>query len=249
MLQRKTATANIITTGARDLIYFPVYSPFTVDTQGEGILPESLMLTAHHWMASGRMANVDIQHDGIPADCRICESFISIKEDSRFLAGTWAAAMRIFDPAVQLAVEKGLISGVSLESEYPPSRTRLPSLVNSPVLATGETELSLDPSTPEHKHAVSITFDRTANEVEFMTGESLGHVHAGRYCTGTEIEQGHAHRIDLNKLAVTYEPRLQLVTWLSDLSVIAISLVDHGANWLPLTSLKTVSEVIAWPDK
>jgi hypothetical protein len=249
MLQKK-ATANLISSGQKDLIYFPVYSPFIVDTQGEGIIDKSLMAAAHDWMVRGRMANVDIEHNKIAVNCRVVESFISDKSDTRFpIAGTWGAAMKIYDSSIVDAIEAGLINGVSLLTEYPPLRTRYPTVVSNPVSAVGTTELSLDPDTPQHSHSLDMKFDGDTNEIPVMTGESLGHRHLVVYGTATEMADGHAHRIDLNKLAIEYVQKLQLVTWLTDVSVIAISLVEHGANWMPLISLKRATEVVQWPAK
>ena len=249
MLQKK-ATAQLIRSGQRDLIYFPTYSPWVVDTQNEAITDVSLMQTAHDWMIRGRMANVDIEHDGVAVSCRIVENFISDKSDTRFpIAGTWANAMKIYDASIVEAIEKGFINGVSLMTEYPPIRTRYPTVVSNPVSAVGVTELSLDPDTPEHSHSLNLKFDSDTNEIPVMTGTSLGHSHLVTYGTATEMADGHAHRVDLNKLAIEYVQKLQLVTWLTDVSVIAISLVEHGANWMPLVSLKKATEVVQWPVK
>lgn len=280
-LIRKTATVDLIrpngSAGRNDLIYFPIYSPWVVDTQGEGVLDKTLIDCAHDWMIRGRMANVDIEHDGEPVNCRVVESWIVAGDkdgrsgDSRFpIVGTWAGAMKIFDPAIVEKVEAGEINGVSLMTEYPPLRTRYPTVVSNPVRAQGVTGLSLEPGVEPHSHGVDIGFDETTWEVPGFTAESLGHWHPYQYATATEMNDvgggvgdrtagsgtgknivPHAHRIDLNKLAVEYATKVQIVTWLTSVSVVAISLVKHGANWMPLVSLKRAMarEVITWPGR
>lgn len=255
---RKKADAQLIRSSSRELIYFPIYAPWTVDTWEDAILPESLMLTAHEWMTSGRAQNVDVQHDGIQADAAICESFISIPQDPRFpMPGTWAGAMRLKDPALQAGVEMGVINGVSLEIDSDPmredglavTRTRYPTLVANPVSAKGSTEQSFSDAIEPHVHPLGLEFDGRTRIMPTLTGETMGHKHEVFQSTATEMAQGHTHPIDFFKLDIQYVSKLQLVSWMTKLSVIAISLVEHGANWMPITQFKRAEEVLSWPGK
>jgi hypothetical protein len=254
----KKATVPLISSWTRDLIYFPIYAPWTVDTWNDAILPESLANTAHHWMANGRMQNVDVQHDGIKTDAAIVESFLSIPEDPRFpVPGTWAGAMQLYDEGLIAGVEMGIINGVSLEIEadssrqagYAVTRTKLPTLVQNPVSATGQTGLPFAQGVEAHTHSLDLSFTSLTDIIPTYTSEDVGHRHGVVLGTATEIADGHTHPIDFFKLAVQYESKLLLVNWMSELSVIAISLVEHGANWMPIVSMKRAQEVCNWPDK
>ena len=78
-----------------------------------------------------------------------------------------------------------------------------------------------------------------------ITHEALGHVHDIIGSTSTEITLNHAHRLDLEPesqsqhIVIEYERRIQVVTYMFDLIVDWISLVQHGANWTPIAALKT----------
>jgi len=253
---RKIATAQLVKSQRPDLVYFPIYSPWVVDSYDEAIMDKSLEWSAHDWMMRHRTGNVDINHDGEAVNSRVVESLISHPSDTRFpIAGTWAGAMKIFDPQIVDAVEAGVINGVSLLSEYPPLRTKMPTVVKSPVVARGVTEISLEPRVPTHSHSIELRFDQQSREVPGVTVESLAHAHPYKFMDATEMAgatQGlvdHAHRICWDRLEWEYETRLQVVTWMTSLSVIAISLVDHGANGMPIVGMKRrATEVIEWPD-
>jgi Putative phage serine protease XkdF len=174
--------------------------------------------------------------------------------------GTWAAGMRVYDDAIWEKIERGEINGVSLLSEYPPIRRKEPgTVVQSPVRAVGITETwgggDGISNLPAHTHPVDISFDDDGEEempwftgVGGDVGKNTGyeHIHPGRYVTATELcrdkdwqgKKGmvpHAHRIGMDRLTVNYRTMVKTVSWMSGLSVIAISLVQHGANWMPFS--------------
>ncbi len=148
----RIVTRNIAKSDTSELIYLPVYAPWRVDTQTEAILPEYLKLTADKFAADGRLQNIKIswqtrEHRGaVKADAEITDWLISEKGDERFpVPGTWACAIKLNDPALIQAVESGEINSVSLESEFPPKRTPLPTLISNSIAAKGYTSVPLRP--------------------------------------------------------------------------------------------------------
>lgn len=240
-MPQKIASAQLVMSSDQaDLIRYPVYSPWVVDSQGEAILDKTLVGVAHEWMIRGRMANVDIEHDGIGVNARVCESWITDKGDSRFpIPGTWAQGMRLFDPELIEMKNSGEINGVSLLTEYPPFRTKLPTLVSSPLVAAGVTQNSVNPNVPLHSHPITINFDGNAKEIPGVTGKSLDHDHPYIYGDATEVELGHSHPVMLARLNIQYAQKVVAIGWLTNVSVLAISLVKHGANWQPIISPKS----------
>lgn len=244
-MTHRIVTGQIAKSDTAGLIYVPIYAPWRVDTQVEAILPEYLAQTALKFADDGRLSNIKIswrtkEHkDAVRADAEIVDWLISEKGDDRFpVPGTWAAAIQLKDPALISAVEKGEINAVSLESEYPPQRAPLPTLVKNPIAAKGDTDAPLSPSVSPHSHSVDLTFDEHARIVPTWTGITDNHRHLVAKPTAVEPNGDHGHPLDLQKLATDYQDTLQVVTWLSDLSVADITLVAHAASWMPIVALK-----------
>lgn len=239
----------IIPSQRKDLIYVGVYAPWRVDTQGEAILPEELEATAHDFALSDRFGNIDQEHDNVRTGCRVVESFMSVKGDTRFpVPGTWAVAIQL-TPEKAEEVEQGKIQGLSLEWKKPPVKRAYPTLVASPVFADGVTEVSLNPDVPEHTHSVQVYFDENGRIKPTISGapnqEGVPfHIHEIVLPTGTETTLQHSHRFDLEpndadaSIHIEYAERIQVVTYLFDLQVDWISLVEHGANWMPISAMK-----------
>jgi hypothetical protein len=156
-----------------DVVYFPIYSPWVVDTQGEAITDVELMAAAHDWMVWGRSANVDVEHDGVAVNCRVVESWVTRGKSEFGPAGTWAGGMRIYDDGLLESIRRGEINGVSLLSEYPPVRRVEDTIVESPVRAVGDTEFGGGVGMDLHSHGVDISFDDAGDEDVGFTDEVL----------------------------------------------------------------------------
>jgi len=242
-------SSRIIPSRRKGLIDVGVYSPWRVDTQGEAILPEELEATAHDFNASGRFDRIDQEHNNILTGCRVAESFISQEGDVRFpVSGTWGVTIQLTLEA-EADVESGKINGLSLQWKKPPIKRTYPTFVATPVFGEGISELSLGTTIEPHSHPVQLRFDENGRIVPVITGPPIEsnvffHVHEIVLSTSTETTMGHAHRLDLepndpdHSIQIAYDQKIMLVTYLFDLRVDWISLVEHGANWMPLNALK-----------
>ncbi|MEP0004574.1 MAG: XkdF-like putative serine protease domain-containing protein [Balneola sp.] len=101
----------------KQLVYGIVYAPDEADTYGDAMTAETLEKAAHHFLTKARTSNVDTQHDNMPDDGVVVESFILGKNDSRFPGekeGAWAVVIKVTDDETWEAVKSGDLKGISL---------------------------------------------------------------------------------------------------------------------------------------
>ena len=101
----------------QQLVLVEVYIPNDIDSQGEFVSPETLEKAAHDFSAGGNHNNVSVMHNGQRIDASVVESYIAKKGDPLFAEGTWAAVIKIRDPVIWEAIEKGVLRGVSFEGK------------------------------------------------------------------------------------------------------------------------------------
>lgn len=94
-----------------------VYEPETDDTQGDFMTAEEIQKAAYWYMENGQ--NVDIQHSFQPfSGATTVESWVTKSDqkigDQDIKKGTWMMTMKISDPDVFEAVQKGDITGFSM---------------------------------------------------------------------------------------------------------------------------------------
>lgn len=109
------------------LMHALVYVPDTVDAEGDVANAAVIKQIAHDFLANG--GNIDIEHNlqvlG-PDRVRIAETFIVQKGDARFAGwkdyqgrdvnaeGSWALILKVLDPELRAAAERGELNGVSM---------------------------------------------------------------------------------------------------------------------------------------
>ncbi len=101
----------------KQLVYGIVYVPDEADTYGDAMTADTIEKTAHNFMIKARNYNVDTQHDNMPDDGVVVQSFILDKNDSRFPGakeGGWAVVIKVTDPDTWEAVKNGDLKGISL---------------------------------------------------------------------------------------------------------------------------------------
>lgn len=89
-----------------------VYAPMIRDSQGDFMTAPAIKEAQQRFMKSGRMAAIDIDHDGKFVDAFVCESAISKGED--FPKGSWTVTVKIEDADVWKQVRKGKLTGFSM---------------------------------------------------------------------------------------------------------------------------------------
>lgn len=104
-----------------------VFAPNKLDTQGDFMSTQGVEAAAEKFMKSGRTTNIDVNHNGVPVNAFISESFISKGGD--FPAGSWVATAKIEDPDTWQRVKSGELTGFSMEG----AGSRSPSKLNGKV--------------------------------------------------------------------------------------------------------------------
>ena len=94
-----------------------VYEPMKDDTQGDFMTEDEIQKAAYWYMENGQ--NVDIQHSFQPfSGATTVESWVTKSDqkigDQDIQKGTWMMTMKITDPEVFEAVQKGDITGFSM---------------------------------------------------------------------------------------------------------------------------------------
>ncbi|MDR1514913.1 MAG: XkdF-like putative serine protease domain-containing protein [Synergistaceae bacterium] len=99
----------------KQIAYGEVYVPNEKDTDGNWMTPETIEKMAHDFMAEQRLTQIDTNHDGNTDKGVIVESFIARKGDPDFAEGAWAVGVKVSDKDTWKAIEKGEITGFSVE--------------------------------------------------------------------------------------------------------------------------------------
>jgi hypothetical protein len=176
------------------LVMGQVYAPDSLDAHGHFMTARELKNVAHNFLADGLLTSIDVQHDNIPVDAVIVESFIARKDDPDFEEGSWVAVTKINDPAVWKMVKDGQINGYSFEIlTY---RSDLVVEIEFKSWYFGFTDP--DPH-DKHTHPFIVRMDANGEIVPTETGigsnGSPAHPITKSNLTGTI--SGHSHRIHL----------------------------------------------------
>lgn len=97
--------------------YGIVYSPGHVDAQGDWADEETIRKAADHFLLSGRVYNVDREHDFRGQDAFVAESWLVRKGDPLFgdePAGSWAVGVQVESELLWSELESGDLVGISL---------------------------------------------------------------------------------------------------------------------------------------
>lgn len=135
------------------LMHALVYVPDVVDAEGDVASGPVIKQMAHDFLANG--GNIDIEHNlqalG-PDKIRIAETFIVQKGDPRFAGwkdyqgrdvnaeGSWALILKVLDPELRAAAERGELNGVSMfgQAEIETLHKTTPSVTNTNTNMTPE---------------------------------------------------------------------------------------------------------------
>lgn len=101
----------------KKILYGIVYVPDEVDLQGDFASADDIQKMAYLFMKEARTNNVDQQHNFVPGDGFVAESWIIKESDSVFPdipKGAWAVAIQIENEDTWQKIKSGEISGLSM---------------------------------------------------------------------------------------------------------------------------------------
>jgi len=173
-----------------------VYSPNSIDSDGEAMTEEAVCKMAYEFLSSGKVRNIDIMHNYQKSGCAVVESFIAREGDTSFAPGSWVLGTKIINTDIWDAVKEGKINAYSFAG--PTRKETAHVLVEALDTVKGDTELSLVDIIPPHFHSYFLKFDDKGNIIEGKTDVRMGHFHKIRFPGATEEELGHAHRVNLS---------------------------------------------------
>jgi hypothetical protein len=179
------------------LVYGEVYAPDRPDAQGEYMNREEIQKSAHEFIRSGRMDQIDVMHDNkVVKGCSVVESFIARDDDPVFLPGSWVVGIHIPDADLWDKVKKGEINGFSMEAFV--SRSEKEVEIEIPPVVTGKTSKSDD-----HEHTFFVSYDENGVFRGGKTDFVNGHSHKILHGTHTTKDEGHSHRFSaVDKLVI-----------------------------------------------
>lgn len=99
------------------MIFCIVYSPGEIDSQGDTASAEVIKDAAYNFMRCARTNNVDKQHDFIPDEGFVAESWIVKENESVFPdepAGSWAVGIKVENEDTWNLIKNREITGISL---------------------------------------------------------------------------------------------------------------------------------------
>ncbi len=99
----------------KQIVYGEVYRPDEKDTDGNWMTANTIEKMAHEFMEDLRLTQIDKNHEGDTEDCVVVESFIARSGDPDFAEDSWVVGVKVHDDAVWKSIEKGEITGFSIE--------------------------------------------------------------------------------------------------------------------------------------
>lgn len=171
-----------------------VYAPDTIDAHGHFMDAEEVRQVAHQFLSDGLLTSIDVQHDNMPVDATIVESFIARKGDPDFEEGSWVASTKINDPVVWQMVKNGQLNGYSFEILTYREDMKVDIEFNSWYYGFTAPDLG-----DKHDHPFIVRLDNKGEIIWGQTGPgsdgSPGHIIKNSNIT--EAATGHTHRIHL----------------------------------------------------
>lgn len=99
------------------IVYGIVYAPEQVDSQGDFAKADEIRNAAYKFMKNRYIPQIDKEHDGQVKPAFVAESWIVKSGDPLFPTespGAWAVGIKLEDPDLISAVQKGEIAGLSM---------------------------------------------------------------------------------------------------------------------------------------
>lgn len=100
---------------AKQIVYAEVYAPMAIDTQGDFMTGDDIEGIAHDFMGSGKVRNIDTNHDGVPNGSYAVESFVAKSDDKTFVPGSWVLGVKVPNKGLWQQIEQGVYKAFSME--------------------------------------------------------------------------------------------------------------------------------------
>jgi hypothetical protein len=97
----------------KGIAYGIVYAPGDLDAQGDFAKAIDIEKAAHNFVASGRSANIDVQHNFEKSGAQVVESWIVKDQDIFEDVGAWAVGVKLTDELVK-AAKDGKLNAFSM---------------------------------------------------------------------------------------------------------------------------------------
>ena len=172
----------------RQIAYGIVYEPNVVDTWGEMMRPEDVILMAERFATDVKADKaIDTMHDNIPNGSIPIESFIAREGDPDYPEGAWVLGVKVEEQDVWEAVKRGDLNGFSFEAMV----RKVPAVVDVEI---SPHNVGVTKETLGHTHLFLARMNDDGVVVGGRTSTDEHHSHEIRAGTATEEEQGHSHR-------------------------------------------------------
>jgi len=184
---------------AKQLVWGTVYSPDTLDSQGDFMTRENIEKMAYDFMRKGLTKSIDTEHNLEVNGASCVESFIARDNDPDFIPGSWVMAMHLPD-ALWAKVDAGEINGFSMYGSGARVEKTLEIEVPDDGLLEGRVQKFDD-----HDHIVVLKVDGTGQLLGGETDEQHGHHHEVKKGTSTEYggTKEHSHRFSMSDVLGT----------------------------------------------
>lgn len=176
------------------IVYGEVYVPNRVDTDGEAMSVDDVRKMAHEFLATGKVFNIDIQHDMEKSGCQVVESFIAREGDEDYVVDAWVMGVWCPDD-IWKQVQSGDLNGFSFGGTTKKHPAKV--LVEVAKQIAGLTEESTDGPLPPHEHTFIVNVNNDGQIVSGKTDTVMEHMHLVLHGTATEDELDHVHRVVL----------------------------------------------------
>lgn len=174
--------------GDKRIAYGEVYAPNVPDSQGDFMVAEEIERMAHRFLSSGKVNEIDTEHDMEANGCRVVESFVARKGDPDFTPGAWVMGVLVPEDKWE-AVKKGEFGGFSMYGSAMSEERVIEIEIPDDGILRGVTQ-----GYDGHSHGYVLKFDSQGNFLGGETDDASGHSHKIQRGTVTEEHDGHRHR-------------------------------------------------------
>lgn len=192
------------------IVWAEVYIPDILDSHGDFMTPSEIEKMAHDFLASGKVGEVDVNHDNdVTRGNVLVESFIARDDDTLFLPGAWVAAVHCPDDEMWERVKSGEINGFSMQAKVFMRPKEIEIDVPPEVRGVTMKAEGTDEGSTLHEHEYMVGF---GEDGAFQGGETLpdatGHIHRIKRGTVTEggPKDGHTHRFSVTDALLRPDP-------------------------------------------
>ena len=170
------------------VVFGEVYAPNHVDSQGEMMIESDIKKMAYRYMELYLPNTIDKNHNNVPTENRLVESFLARKNDpDGFTEGAWVIGLKVNNADDWQAIKKGELNGFSVQAMV----KKVPTMVEMQILKhnVGETHTADD-----HHHVFLLEYNNEGKIVGGKTDIVDGHYHEIKKGSATEETNGHSHR-------------------------------------------------------